>query len=50
MTLLCASVLFFGGITGTISSRRIRLTIGIAAIALFTITLIVLATLPVTMG
>lgn len=50
MTLLCASVLFFGGITGTISSRRIRLTIGVSAIILFAATLVVLATLPITMG
>ncbi len=50
MTLLCASVLFFGGITGTISSRRIRLTLGVAAILLFSVTLVVLATLPVATG
>jgi hypothetical protein len=50
MTLLCASVLFFGGITGTISTRRIRLTLGVAAIVLFAVTLVVLATLPVATG
>lgn len=47
MTLMFASVLFFGGIAGTFSSRRVRNSLGGVALLLFVITIIFLARLPV---
>lgn len=46
LTVLFTSVLFFGGIAGTIDSRRLRITIVAVALALFTVTVIFLATMP----
>lgn len=48
MTLLFASILFFGGITGTFASRPIRTGLGCVALALFLIAIVILAGLPVT--
>jgi hypothetical protein len=46
LTVLFASVLFFGGIAGTIGSRRLRIAIVSVALALFLVTMIFLATMP----
>jgi hypothetical protein len=46
LTVLFASVLFFGGIAGTIDSRRLRIAIVSVALALFLVTMIFLATMP----
>jgi len=50
LTLLFASVLFFGGITGTFQSRRLRLGLGGVACGLFVLTVIRLAFMPVCRG
>ena len=50
LALLFGMVLFFGGITGTFSARRIRLALGAVAIALFLATFAMLAGLPVFLG
>lgn len=47
LTVLFASVLFFGGISGTIDSRRIRIAVVAVALALFVVTVIFLATMPI---
>ncbi|MCE9533014.1 MAG: hypothetical protein K8T89_18100, partial [Planctomycetes bacterium] len=47
LTVLFATVLFFGGIAGTVDSRRLRIMILILSLALFVITLAVLGTMPV---
>jgi hypothetical protein len=47
LTVLFASVLFFGGIAGTIESHRLRVTILAIALILFVVTLGVLATMPI---
>jgi hypothetical protein len=47
LTVLFASVLFFGGITGTLDSTRLRILIVSIALTLFTCTLVYLATMPV---
>ena len=47
LTVLFASVLFFGGIAGTLDSRRLRLMILAISLALFVVTLIFLATMPI---
>jgi hypothetical protein len=47
LTVLFATVLFFGGIAGTVDSRRLRIIILSMALALFGITVIVLATMPI---
>jgi uncharacterized membrane protein YtjA (UPF0391 family) len=47
LTVLFASVLFFGGIGGTFQSRRLRNIVFAIALVLFTVTLIALATLPI---
>lgn len=47
LTLSFASVLFFGGITGTLKSRRVRAGAGCVALVLFVGTAIFLFTLPV---
>jgi len=50
LTLMFASVLFFGGITGTFTSRRVRIGLGVIALSLFMVTLTFLLRLPVAMG
>lgn len=50
LTLMFASVLFFGGITGTFSSRRVRNALGCVALLVFVITMFWLAGLPVSKG
>jgi hypothetical protein len=47
MTLLFASILFFGGITSTFGSRPIRTGLGCVALLLFLIAVVILAGLPV---
>jgi hypothetical protein len=47
LTVLFASVLFFGGIAGTLDSRRLRVSILSIALALFIVTLAFLGTMPV---
>lgn len=47
LTLMFASVLFFGGITGTFQSRRLRLGMGGITSVLFVITTICLAFMPI---
>jgi len=50
LTLMFASVLFFGGITGTFDGRRVRLMLTAIALVMFTVTLIRVATMPVCSG
>lgn len=50
LTLLFASVLFFGGITGTFQSRRLRRGLASVACLLFVMTVIRLAFMPVCKG
>ncbi len=50
LTLMFASVLFFGGVTGTLGSPRARKFLGAAALGIFLIALVRLAFLPVSMG
>jgi hypothetical protein len=45
-----ASVLFFGGITGTFTVRRVRVGLAGIALLLFLITLAMLIQLPVCVG
>ena len=47
LTVLFASVLFFGGIGGTLQSRRLRLSVFAIALVLFLVTVSVLATMPI---
>lgn len=47
LTLMFASVLFFGGITGTFTARRVRIGLGWVALLLFLIALAQLVRLPV---
>ena len=47
LTLMFASVLFFGGITGTFTARRVRLGLGWVALLLFLFALAQLIKLPV---
>ncbi len=47
LTVLFASVLFFGGIAGTIDSHRLRVMILGIALVLFVVTLAVLGTMPI---
>ena len=47
LTLMFASVLFFGGITGTLTARRVRVGLAFVAVALFLTTLVQLMRLPV---
>lgn len=47
LTVLFASVLFFGGIGGTFQSRRLRIIVFIIALLLFAVTLIALGSMPV---
>jgi hypothetical protein len=49
LTVLFASVLFFGGIAGTLDSRRLRASILILALALFALTTAFLASMPICM-
>lgn len=50
LTLMFASVLFFGGIGGTFSDRRIRTGLASVALLLFAVTLLLLAALPTYRG
>ncbi len=50
LTLMFASVLFFGGITGTFTARRVRIGLAWIALALFIITTTMLIGLPVCKG
>ena len=50
LTLLFASVLFFGGITGTFTVRRVRVALGSVALILFIVTMAMLLALPVCKG
>lgn len=50
LTLMFASVLFFGGITGTFTARRVRIGVGCLALIVFLITVAFLAALPVCRG
>ncbi len=47
LTVLFASVLFFGGIGGTFQSRRLRIVVFVIAVILFVATLIALGNLPI---
>jgi len=47
LTTMFATVLFFGGIAGTVDSRRLRISILSIALILFMVTLVVLATMPI---
>jgi hypothetical protein len=47
LTVLFASVLFFGGIAGTLDSRRLRFSILSIALTLFVVTVAYLGTMPV---
>jgi hypothetical protein len=47
LTVRFAAVLFFGGIVSTFESRRLRCSVFLLAVGLFTLTTIVLATLPI---
>lgn len=47
LTVLLASVLFFGGIVGTFRSHRLRLLVFSIAVSLFVVTVIVLGTVPI---
>lgn len=50
LTLTFASVLFFGGVTGTLDSRRARRFLGGAAVLIFVIAIVRLTFLPVALG
>lgn len=50
LTLMFASVLFFGGITGTLGSDRARRFLGSAAVLIFLIAIVRLAFLPISLG
>lgn len=50
LTLMFASVLFFGGITGTLGSARARRFLGAAALVIFVVALVRLVFLPVSLG
>ncbi|MBS0205388.1 MAG: hypothetical protein JSS49_20990 [Planctomycetes bacterium] len=47
LTVLFASVLFFGGIAGTLESRRLRIIILAIALVLFVVTVAFLGTMPI---
>jgi len=47
LTVLFASVLFFGGIAGTLDMRRLRIMILTIGLALFLVTLVFLGTMPI---
>ena len=47
LTVRFAAVLFFGGIVSTFESQRLRTSVFLLAVALFTLSTIVLATLPI---
>jgi hypothetical protein len=47
LTVLFATVLFFGGIAGTVDTRRLRIIILSIALTLFVVTLVVLAAMPI---
>lgn len=47
LTVLFAMVLFFGGIAGTVESRRLRITILTIALVVFGVTVVALGTMPI---
>jgi hypothetical protein len=47
LTLMFASVLFFGGITGTFTVRRVRIVLGSVSLALFLVAMVILIRMPV---
>ncbi|MCI0456037.1 MAG: hypothetical protein L0Z62_03535 [Gemmataceae bacterium] len=47
LTVLFASVLFFGGIGGTFQSRRLRIMVSVIALVLFVVSLIALGSMPI---
>ena len=47
LTVLFASVLFFGGIAGTLDSRHLRITILVVALVFFVVTVCYLGTMPI---
>lgn len=47
LTVMFASVMFFGGIGGTFQSRRLRMTVMVIALTLFAVTLAFLGSMPV---
>src|SRR5216117_888886 len=47
LTVLFATVLFFGGISGTFRSRRLQLTAFAIAVLLFVVTVVGLGTMPI---
>ena len=47
LTVLFASVLFFGGIAGTLESRRLRVIIMSIALVLFVVTVVFLGSMPI---
>src|SRR5213596_2648561 len=47
LTVLFATVLFFGGISGTFRSRRLQLTAFAIAVLLFVVTVVSLGTMPI---
>jgi hypothetical protein len=47
LTVLFASVLFFGGIAGMLDSRRLSISIMTIALALFVVTVTFLGTMPI---
>jgi hypothetical protein len=47
LTLMCAAVLFFGGISGTFQTRKVRMALACVSAALFLFNLSLLAGTPV---
>jgi hypothetical protein len=47
LTVAFAWVLFFGGIGGSLQSRRLRISFFVIALVLFTVTMITLETMPI---
>lgn len=47
LTVAFASVLFFGGIGGSVQSRRLRISFFVIALVLFSVTMLALAAMPV---
>lgn len=50
LTVLFATVLFAGGMGGTVQSRQVRMTLFVVSVVLFATTLIAVATLPICSG
>jgi hypothetical protein len=47
LTVLFATVLFFGGVSGTLRSRRLQLTAFAIAVLLFVVIVVSLGTMPI---